>query len=757
MKNLVRLIALTSAILIFGAQSVQAQTAGQLTAPELLPETVDIYYEFNTSAENPIDALFTDEVLNSFIPDYEPQEFSDKVLELLASNTVSFAMNMEPGTTEDSYPETEMYFSINMTGEDLDALMEFADETFTESDYKGQTVYTDSDSLFMVHIDNLLMGTSSLDNAQELIDNHFSATSSTLAKNSGYMNSASNALENDFFFMYVNPAAYVDLITASDETLAEVPFMSFYYDVMDAMTAEGISVSQTETGFDFNVYVEGVYEKLKELNLLMDRYNFVPSLYTEISGKGIILYSEQYNLTQSVKDMLMMLGETPEIAEAFGEFQTTFTETTGYNFETDVLPMFSGNYLFAVHNDAGQIFPAVTMIFESSADRTKTINMLSDMSNTMKMEFEAVEKESGMEYYSYQIYRAGGASFYQHRFDLTALMGEYSVGENQLFVISYTIDGNQLVISTHSDFDSIYGKDGGITYNETFDTAFTNRTDEIASIMFFDFNQLETYLADMMGKTGASDDDIATMTELLTPWNSFFGISYATANTTLAYGYLNVDVDGFGPYADILDSFNSGYDYDYSYPEVLPMFDAYEYCDVAVGDWYFPFVNDLTSTGIVSGYENGCFGPNNEVTRAEFTKMVLGASEWNGLYIPVSMSDQDIYFNDVPSDAWYWHYVNQAAANGFVKGYSDDTFHPASSISRSEAVQILYNVSPTLQAQTGAEPFNDVSESDWYYKAVTAAYNAGVINGTSPETFNPDRNLTRAEAAKIVANFMFLY
>jgi len=759
MKKFVSMIAVSTAILIFGVNLAQAQTADtQLTAPKLLPETVNIYYEFDTGSKNPLENFLTEEIKTDFISSFESAEIGNALLALLENNTISVAMNFN--SSADPYTsEPEMYISFEVTTEDLEMILELADKPITETDYNGYTIYSDeSEPFYIVHFDNFLIAAPSLELAQALIDNNENKNA-VLADVEGFQATLKNRLDSDFFFIYMDPSTYNDLIT-TDEMIAEMPFMSFYNNILEAVYAEGISVAQTDTGFDFSVYVEGTYEKLKELNLLMDKYNFVPGLYKELSGKGIILYSEQYNLAQSVKDTLMMFSEAPEVATAYGEFQTAFTETTGYYFETDVLPIFTGNYLFAVHNDEAQIFPAVTMIFESSADRTKTINMLANMSNTMKMEFEATEKESGMEYYSYQIARAGGASFYQHRFDLTALMGEYSVGKDQVFVINYTLDGNKLVISTHSDFDTIYGKDGGITYNETFDTAFTNRTDTISSIAFFDFTGLQNYLAGVMSKTGASEEEITFMNDLLAPWHSFFGISYATANTTTAYGSLKVDVEGFAAYEELFTnyfSFDEDYDYDYEYPDFLPIFDAIEYCDVTVGDWYFPYINDLTSTGIVSGYENGCFGPHNQVTRAEFTKMVLGAAEWNGLYGPAAMSDQDIYFNDVPSDAWYWHYVNQAATHGYIKGYSDDTFRPASPISRSEAVQILYNVSPTLQAQTGTEPFNDVALTDWYYTAVNAAYNAGVINGTSFETFDPNRNLTRAEAAKIVSNYMYLY
>ena len=49
-------------------------------------------------------------------------------------------------------------------------------------------------------------------------------------------------------------------------------------------------------------------------------------------------------------------------------------------------------------------------------------------------------------------------------------------------------------------------------------------------------------------------------------------------------------------------------------------------------------------------------------------------------------------------------------------------------------------------------PFNDVSEDKWYYKAIEHVYNAGLMNGTSKETFDPEKTMTRAEMAQVLYN-----
>ncbi len=51
-------------------------------------------------------------------------------------------------------------------------------------------------------------------------------------------------------------------------------------------------------------------------------------------------------------------------------------------------------------------------------------------------------------------------------------------------------------------------------------------------------------------------------------------------------------------------------------------------------------------------------------------------------------------------------------------------------------------------------PFKDVGKNEWYYKAIQHAYNAGFMNGTGADTFEPDKPLTRAELAQALVNLV---
>lgn len=102
-------------------------------------------------------------------------------------------------------------------------------------------------------------------------------------------------------------------------------------------------------------------------------------------------------------------------------------------------------------------------------------------------------------------------------------------------------------------------------------------------------------------------------------------------------------------------------------------------------------------------------------------------------------------FTDVSEDAYYADAVLWAVANGVTYGTSATTFSPDMAVSRAQMVTFLWRAHGSPKA-TGANPFTDVSTSDYYYDAVLWAVANGVTNGTSATTFSPDTAVTRSQA-----------
>ena len=141
------------------------------------------------------------------------------------------------------------------------------------------------------------------------------------------------------------------------------------------------------------------------------------------------------------------------------------------------------------------------------------------------------------------------------------------------------------------------------------------------------------------------------------------------------------------------------------------------------------------------GYGNGEFGPNNNMTRAEAAQMFYNLLRQKNVTVTVQ-------FSDVSDDAWYATAVNTLASLGILKGVGEDKYDPTRAISRAEFAAIATRFAKVNLE--GSTPFDDVSDTDWYYNAVLTAVNYGWINGYGDNTFRPYNTVTRAEVTTIV-------
>jgi len=108
-------------------------------------------------------------------------------------------------------------------------------------------------------------------------------------------------------------------------------------------------------------------------------------------------------------------------------------------------------------------------------------------------------------------------------------------------------------------------------------------------------------------------------------------------------------------------------------------------------------------------------------------------------------------FPDVTPPAWYVNHIAKAKELGWVHGYPDGTFHPNSSITRAESLQILSSaLGVDVSGLDGTSGFVDVVAGSWYAPYVAWAKNNGIVNGIGGGTvFAPHRAVTRAEFAKM--------
>lgn len=164
--------------------------------------------------------------------------------------------------------------------------------------------------------------------------------------------------------------------------------------------------------------------------------------------------------------------------------------------------------------------------------------------------------------------------------------------------------------------------------------------------------------------------------------------------------------------------------------------------------WARERITKMCDAKIVSGYEDGTFRPDNNITRAEFVQMFANA-------FPLGAAE-GAHFDDVAPGAWYYTTVSNASAAGYVSGVSDNLFMPERNITRQDAVVILYRYISGRKTMPAAElSFADGDEIAAYAKdAVGACVAAGIISGMGDNSFAPYAETTRAQAITMLANAM---
>ncbi|MFN6565949.1 S-layer homology domain-containing protein [Dendronalium sp. ChiSLP03b] len=170
--------------------------------------------------------------------------------------------------------------------------------------------------------------------------------------------------------------------------------------------------------------------------------------------------------------------------------------------------------------------------------------------------------------------------------------------------------------------------------------------------------------------------------------------------------------------------------------------------DVSTDFWAGRFINVLSSRGIIKGFPDYSFRPNQPVNRAEFAAILQQAFEKEGI-------DSTISFKDVSANSWATPAINEAIRSGFLKGYPNKIFKPEQKISR---VQVLVALVSGLNLKEPAAPsqvlsiYKDAQDIPKYAtgKIATATANGLVINYPNPKVFAPNKEATRAEVAAMV-------
>jgi|GEM_PF-465369 len=186
-------------------------------------------------------------------------------------------------------------------------------------------------------------------------------------------------------------------------------------------------------------------------------------------------------------------------------------------------------------------------------------------------------------------------------------------------------------------------------------------------------------------------------------------------------------------------------------PEPVPAFH-----DVSEGHWAKAAIDRAVALGIVKGYADGTFKPQQPVTRAEFVTMLVRA-----LQPSAQQAMADPTFKDAAQiGAWARAEVALAVTNGWINGFDDGTFRPGQQITRAEMTTIAARALGLLatgeeRSEAGMADFADwATVPAWAKPAFTVAVAEGLIQGRGADQLAPQAPTNRAESVVLILRLL---
>ncbi|MDI7740987.1 S-layer homology domain-containing protein [Lysinibacillus fusiformis] len=182
-------------------------------------------------------------------------------------------------------------------------------------------------------------------------------------------------------------------------------------------------------------------------------------------------------------------------------------------------------------------------------------------------------------------------------------------------------------------------------------------------------------------------------------------------------------------------------DYDHGAYEELERF---LYADILDG---YQETGVYEEDGMEFEYTSIFLKPENNITRAQFTKILVNA---------MNLSNGDIKktFSDVKSSEWYYNYVQIASSRGIVIGKEDGTFKPNDKITRAQMATMIYRAfNQTIDFSSKVKAFKDVKSNDEVSDAIVRIASVGIVKGYG-DVFKPYNFATRSQAVLMIDRAM---
>lgn len=171
--------------------------------------------------------------------------------------------------------------------------------------------------------------------------------------------------------------------------------------------------------------------------------------------------------------------------------------------------------------------------------------------------------------------------------------------------------------------------------------------------------------------------------------------------------------------------------------------------DVPSSYTFYEEIQFLVELGIIAGYEDGTFRPNQEVTRAQAAIML--ARELGFENEPPTQTD----FSDVSPSSVASGYIQVAVEFGIIQGFQDGTFRPNEPVTRGQLAILLSRSFDLTESEEVT--FHDVSPSSAAYPYIGKLVYAGITYGYEDGTFKPNQPVTRGQFAAFMTRAIIYY
>ena len=171
---------------------------------------------------------------------------------------------------------------------------------------------------------------------------------------------------------------------------------------------------------------------------------------------------------------------------------------------------------------------------------------------------------------------------------------------------------------------------------------------------------------------------------------------------------------------------------------------AFQATDIS-GHWAQVKIQSWIDKGLIKGYPDGTFKPDQDITRAEFMALVNRAFGYTAV--------APITYTDVKAGSWYAPEVAKAQAAGYITGYPDGTMKPENPITREEVATIVARIKNLTSDANAADKYTDASKiGSWSKGQVGAVTSAKIMQGYPDGSFMPQGLITRAEVVEALDN-----